>query len=608
MTNNIRNITIIAHVDHGKTTLIDNLMKQSGSFRENEVVDERLMDSGELEKERGITILAKPASINWKGSRINIIDTPGHRDFAAEVERVLSMADGALLLIDSAEGVMPQTKFVLSKALKQGLKPIVVINKLDKADQRANEVLDETFDLFVSLDANEEQLDFPVLYASGRSGWADIEVEGPRKNLNPLLDKIIEHVKPAQLDKSKPFAMLSTLLYADSFLGRSLVGRITQGTAKANQAIKAINLKGDKVDEGRLTKIFRYEGTKKVPIEIGEAGDIVVIAGLEKANVADTICDLEINEAISATPIDPPTMSITITVNTSPLAGTEGKKLTSTQIRDRLIQEAQNNVGITFSENEGNDSFVVSGRGELMLEILLTQMRREGFEMTVSPPKVLYKKDENGNKLEPIEEITMDLDEEYSSKIIDSMNRRKGKLIELKDTGKNKKRLIFHAPTRGLMGYTSRFLTLTKGNGVINRIFHAYGPFEGNMEGRRNGALISMEQGKAVAFAIFNLQARGEMFVTHNDPVYPGMIVGLSPKPGDMIINVMKGKKLTNMRTQGTDENVVLTPVRKMSIAEQLSMLNMDEALEITPESCRLRKAILDPHERKKSEKSGAAA
>ena len=608
MSNNIRNITIIAHVDHGKTTLIDNLMKQSGSFRENEVVDERLMDTGELEKERGITILAKPASINWKSSRINIIDTPGHRDFAAEVERVLSMADGALLLIDSSEGVMPQTKFVLSKALKQGLKPIVVINKLDKSDQRANEVLDETFDLFVNLDANEDQLDFPVLYASGRSGWADKDVDGPRKNLNPLLDQIIDHVKPAELEKSKPFAMLTTLLYADSFLGRSLVGRITQGTAKANQAIKAINLKGEKVDEGRLTKIFRFEGTKKVPIEVGEAGDIVVVAGLEKANVADTICDLEVNEPIKATPIDPPTMSITITVNTSPLAGTEGKKLTSTQIRDRLIQEAQNNVGITFQENEGNDSFIVSGRGELMLEILLTQMRREGFEMTVSPPKVLFKKDDNGNKLEPIEEITMDIDEEYSSKIIDSMNRRKGKLIELKDTGKDKKRLIFHAPTRGLMGYTSRFLTLTKGNGIINRIFHDYGQFEGEMEGRKNGALISMEKGKAVAFAIFNLQARGEMFVTHNDPVYPGMIVGLSPKPGDMIINVMKGKKLTNMRTQGTDENVVLTPVRKMSIAEQLSILNTDEALEITPESCRLRKAILDPHERKRKEKSGAAA
>ena len=608
MSNNIRNITIIAHVDHGKTTMIDNLMKQSGSFRDNEVVDERLMDSGELEKERGITILAKPASINWQNSRVNIIDTPGHRDFAAEVERVLSMADGALLLIDSAEGVMPQTKFVLAKALKQGLKPIVVINKLDKADQRANEVLDETFDLFVSLDANEEQLDFPVLYASGRSGWASKEVDGPRENLHPLLDLIIEHVKPAELDKTKPFAMLSTLLYADSFLGRSLVGRISQGTAKANQPIKAINLKGEKVDEGKLTKIFRYEGTKKVPIEIGEAGDIVVIAGLEKANVADTICDPELNEPISATPIDPPTMSITISVNSSPLAGTEGKKLTSTQIRDRLVSEAQNNVGITFSQNTNVDSFVISGRGELMLEILLTQMRREGFEMTVSPPKVLFQKDEEGNKLEPIEEITVDLDEEFSSKIIDSMNRRKGKLLDLKDTGKDKKRLVFHAPTRGLMGYTSRFLTLTKGTGVINRIFHGYGKFEGEMDGRKNGALISMSTGKAVAFAIFNLQARGEMFVTHNDPVYEGMIVGLTPKPGDMIINVMKGKQLTNMRTQGTDENVVLTPVRQMSIAEQLSMLNTDEALEITPKSLRLRKAILNPHDRKKSEKSGAAA
>ncbi len=603
MTTSIRNITIIAHVDHGKTTLIDNLMKQSGSFRENEVVDERLMDSGELEKERGITILAKPASINWKDSRINIIDTPGHRDFAAEVERVLSMADGALLLIDSAEGVMPQTKFVLAKALKQGLKPIVVINKLDKADQRADEVLNETFDLFVSLDANEEQLDFPVIYASGRSGWASKDIDGPRENLNPLLDLVIDHVKPAEFDKTKPFAMLSTLLYADSFLGRSLVGRISQGTAKANQQIKAINLDGEKVDEGRLTKIFRYEGTKKVPIEVGEAGDIVVIAGLEKANVADTICDTEVDIPIQATPIDPPTMSIKITVNSSPLAGTEGKKLTSTQIRERLVQEAQNNVGISFSENENKDSFEISGRGELMLEILLTQMRREGFEMTVSPPRVLFQKNEKGEKLEPIEEITMDLDEEFSSKVIDSMNKRKGKLIDLKDTGKNKKRLIFHAPTRGLMGYTSRFLTLTKGTGVINRIFHSYGKFEGDMEGRRNGALISMEQGKAVAFAIYNLQARGEMFVTHNDPVYSGMIVGLSPKPGDMIINVMKGKKLTNMRTQGTDENVVLTPVRKMSIAEQLSMLNSDEALEITPNSCRLRKAVLDPHERKKLSK-----
>ena len=607
MTNEIRNITIIAHVDHGKTTLIDSLMKQSGSFRENENVEERIMDSGELEKERGITILAKPTSINWKNSRINIIDTPGHRDFAAEVERVLHMADGALLLIDSAEGVMPQTKFVLSKALKQGLKPIVIINKLDKADQRANEVLDETFDLFVNLDANEEQLDFPVLYASGRSGWATKDIDGPRENLKPLLDLILKHVKPTVTDKTKPFAMLSTLLYADSFLGRSLVGRIAQGTAKANQQIKAINLKGKKVDEGRLTKIFRYEGTKKVPIEEGEAGDIVIIAGLEKANVADTICDLELNKPISATPIDPPTMSITITVNSSPLAGTEGNKLTSTQIRERLILEAENNVGINFAENENKDSFSISGRGELMLEILLTQMRREGFEMTVSPPKVLIKEN-SGKKQEPMEEITMDLDEEYSSRIIDSMNRRKGKLIELKDTGKNKKRLIFHAPTRGLMGYTSRFLTLTKGTGVINRIFHSYGDFTGEMEGRRNGALISMETGKAVAFAIFNLQARGEMLVTHNDPVYEGMIVGISSKAGDLEINVMKGKKLTNMRTQNTDENIVLTPVRKMAIAEQLSLLNTDEALEITPKSCRLRKLILDSNERKRLSRAKAKA
>ena len=604
MSSKIRNITIIAHVDHGKTTLIDSLMKQSGSFRENEVVDERLMDSGELEKERGITIVAKPASINWKNSRINIIDTPGHRDFAAEVERVLSMADGALLLIDSTEGVMPQTKFVLSKALQQGLKPIVIINKLDKPDQRADEVLEETFDLFVNLEANEEQLDFPVLYASGRSGWACEEIDGERKNLHPLMDLIIKHVNPPMFDKSKPFAMLSTLLYPDSFLGRSLIGRISQGTARANQNIKAIDLKGTKVDEGRLTKIFRYEGTKKVPIDKGEAGDIVVIAGLEKANVADTICDIDINDPIRATPIDPPTMAIQITVNSSPLAGTEGSKLTSTQIRDRLITEAQNNVGISFSENNNKDSFEISGRGELMLEILLTQMRREGFELTVSPPKVLFKKNDKGEKQEPIEEITLDLDEEFSSRIIDSMNKRKGKLIDLKDTGKNKKRLIFHAPTRGLMGYTSRFLTLTKGTGVINRIFHSYGNFEGDMDSRKNGALISMDKGKAVAFAIFNLQARGEMFVSHNDPVYAGMIVGLTPKPGDLIINVMKGKKLTNMRTQGTDENVVLTPVRKMSIAEQLSILNSDEALEITPKSCRLRKLILDANERKRSKKS----
>ena len=604
MSRDIRNITIIAHVDHGKTTLIDSLMKQSGVFRENEIVEERLMDTGELEKERGITILAKPTSINWKNSRINIIDTPGHRDFAAEVERVLNMADGALLLIDSAEGVMPQTKFVLSKALKQGLKPIVVINKLDKQDQRANEVLNETFDLFVNLDANEEQLDFPVIYASGRSGWASKTIDGQRKNLNPLLDTILEKVVPKQYSQEKPFAMICTLLYSDTFLGRSLVGRISQGTVKANQIIKAINLNAEKVDEGRLTKIFRYEGTKKVPIEKGIAGDIVIIAGLEKANVADTICDLEVDQPINATPIDPPTISVKITVNSSPLSGTEGNKLTSTQIRDRLIKEAQNNVGINFSENENKDSFEISGRGELMLEILLTQMRREGFELTVSPPKVLFRVEKDGKKLEPMEEVTIDTDEEFSSKIIDSISRRKGQLIELKDTGKNKKRLIFKTPTRGLMGYTSRFLTLTKGAGVINRTFHSYGEYLGDLESRRNGALISMESGKAVAYAIFNLQDRGEFFVTHNDPVYGGMIVGLNSKSDDLIVNVLKGKKLTNVRASGSDENVVLTPIRKMSISEQLGILNADEALEITPRSCRLRKAILDPHERKRQSRA----
>ncbi len=567
--NDIKNLAIIAHVDHGKTTLIDNLLKQCGIFRDNQEISERIMDSNDLEKERGITILAKPTSIIFQNTRINIIDTPGHADFGGEVERVLSMVDGVILLIDSSEGPMH---------------------------------------LFVSLDANTQQLDFPVLYASGRSGWCVNDLSDDRSSLTPLLNKIISHVPSPDVDNTRPFAMLSTLLDYDPYLGRCLIGRVEQGSAKINDSVHALNLSGKIIETGRLTKLLKFEGTKKITVNSVNTGDIVCIAGLSITSVSDTICSTDIETPIKSTPIDPPTMSINIMVNDSPLAGTEGKKLTSTQIRERLVQEAQNNVGISFSENENKDSFEISGRGELMLEILLTQMRREGFEMTVSPPRVLFQKNENGEKLEPIEEITMDLDEEFSSKVIDSMNKRKGKLIDLKDTGKNKKRLIFHAPTRGLMGYTSRFLTLTKGTGVINRIFHSYGKFEGDMEGRRNGALISMEQGKAVAFAIYNLQARGEMFVTHNDPVYSGMIVGLSPKPGDMIINVMKGKKLTNMRTQGTDENVVLTPVRKMSIAEQLSMLNSDEALEITPNSCRLRKAVLDPHERKKLSKLSEAS
>jgi len=606
MANNIRNITIIAHVDHGKTTMIDSLMKQSGSFRENEFVEERLMDSGELEKERGITILAKPASINWKGSRINIIDTPGHRDFAAEVERVLSMADGALLLIDSAEGVMPQTKFVLAKALKQGLKPIVVINKLDKTDQRAEEVLDETFDLFVSLDANEEQLDFPVLYASGRSGWASKEVDGSRENLHPLLDLILEHVQPDELDNNKPFAMLSTLLYADSFLGRSLVGRVGQGSARINENVKAINLAGKKVDAGRLTKLLRFEGTKKVPVEEVVTGDIVIIAGLTKATVSDTICDFSVENSLPSTPIDPPTMSISISVNSSPLAGIDGTKLTSTKIRERLLAEDENNVGITFSENENKDYFEISGRGELQLGVLVETMRREGFELTVSRPRVIFKTDANGNKTEPMEEVTIDLDAEFSSKIIDSMNKRKAEMINMIDAGAGKKRLIFHAPSRGLIGYQSRFMTQTRGTGVINRTFLSYGPFKSGITGRVNGALISMETGSAVAFAIFNLQERGEIFIEHNTEVYQGMICGEHSRENDLEVNFLKGKKLTNMRASGSDENVVLTPPRQMSLEEKMAYINDDEVLEVTPKHLRLRKKYLDHHERKRMSKSNS--
>ena len=607
MTNIIRNITIIAHVDHGKTTLIDNLMKQSGTFRENENVEERVMDSGELEKERGITILAKPTSINWKDSRINIIDTPGHRDFAAEVERVLHMADGALLLIDSAEGVMPQTKFVLSKALKQGLKPIVVINKLDKPDQRANEVLDETFDLFVSLDANEEQLDFPVLYASGRSGWATQEINGPRENLQPLLNLIIKHVKPSTFDKTKPFAMLSTLLYADSFLGRSLVGRIAQGTAKASQQIKAINLKGKKVDEGRLTKIFRYEGTKKVPIEQGEAGDIVIIAGLEKANVADTICDLSVNNPIDATPIDPPTMSITITVNSSPLAGTEGKKLTSTQIRDRLILEAENNVGINFEENENKDAFIISGRGELMLEILLTQMRREGFEIGVSSPDVIYKTID-GQKCEPFEDLILDIQEQYQGVVIEKLGERKAQLINLTPFENNKLRLNYEIPTRGLIGFRSEFLTLTSGTGIINHTFKEYKPCVININrNRKNGALISMSQGKAVPYALFNLQERGKLIIPSNIEVYEGMIVGENPRTEDLPVNPTKAKHVTNHRAAGSDKSEALTPAIKFSLERAIEYIAPDELVEVTPKSIRLRKKILDFTIRKREAKKLAS-
>ncbi|ERL46887.1 ASCH domain protein [Candidatus Micropelagos thuwalensis] len=596
---NLRNIAIIAHVDHGKTTLIDAIMKQSGLFRDNQAVDERVMDSGDLEKERGITILAKPTSITWQDTRINIIDTPGHADFGGEVERVLDMADGVILLTDAAEGPMPQTKFVLGKALAQGLRPIVVINKVDRPDGRPDEVVDEVFDLFVSLDASPEQLDFPILYASGRDGWCATELDDARDNLHPLLDIILAHVPPPIVEPDKPFAMLATLLDSDPYIGRCLTGRVLQGKATLNAAVKAINLNGDQIETGRLTKLLRFEGTKRVPVDEVQAGDLICVAGLTKASVADTIGDPSITDALASTPIDPPTMSVTITVNDSPFAGQEGKKVTSTVIRERLLAEVETNVAITFAESDNKDAFEIGGRGELQLGVLIETMRREGFEMNVSRPKVLLR-NENGQKLEPVEEVTIDVDEEFSSTVVDSMNRRKAKMMDMRSAGAGKSRIVFHAPSRGLIGYQSRFLTQTRGTGVLNRVFHEYAPYSGDIPGRRNGALIASETGTAVAYALFNLQDRGVMFIDPQTPVYHGMIVGEHSRDNDLEINVLKGKKLTNIRASGSDEAVILTPPRRMSLEEMMAYVEFDELLEVTPTSLRLRKRYLLEHERKK--------
>ena len=601
----LRNIAIIAHVDHGKTTLIDSIMKQSGMFRENQAVDERLMDSGDLEKERGITILAKPTSIQWEDTRINIIDTPGHADFGGEVERVLHMADGVILLTDAAEGPMPQTKFVLGKALAQGLRPIVIINKVDRPDGRPEEVIDEVFDLFVSLDANDDQLDFPVLYASGRDGWCALELDDPRENLHPLLDLILEHVPEPTVEEGKPFAMLATLLDSDPFLGRCLTGRVLHGSAKVNENVKALNLDGNSVETGRLTKLLMFEGTQRVPVEEVHAGDIICIAGLTKASVADTICDPGVTEPLKSTPIDPPTMSVTISVNDSPFAGREGKKVTSTMIRERLLAEAETNVAITYSESANKDSFEIGGRGELQLGVLIETMRREGFELTVSRPKVLFK-EENGERLEPIEEVIIDVDEEYSSTVVDSMNRRKAEMTDMRSSGAGKTRIVFLAPSRGLIGYQSRFLTQTRGTGVMNRLFHSYAPYKGDVPQRHNGALISTETGTAVAYALFNLQDRGAMFIGHQTPVYQGMIIGEHNRDNDLEVNVLKGKKLTNVRASGSDDAVTLTPPRKMSLEDMMAYINDDELLEVTPTSLRLRKKFLCPHERKKASRASA--
>ncbi len=601
MSQDMRNIAIIAHVDHGKTTLIDSILKQSGTFRENQQVEERLMDSGDLEKERGITILAKPTSVNWKETRINIIDTPGHADFGGEVERVLGMADGVILLTDAAEGPMPQTKFVLGKALAQGLKPIVIINKVDRPDGRPDEVIDEVFDLFVSLDANDEQLDFPIMYASGRDGWCVNELTDERKDLHALLNLILEHVSHPQAQIEKPFAMLATLLDSDPYLGRCLIGKVEQGFAKVNDSVKSINLDGETVETGRLTKLLRFNGAERVPVDKVNAGDIICIAGLTKTSVSDTICKSDVSIPIQSTPIDPPTMSVTILVNDSPLAGLEGRKVTSTVIRERLIAEAEVNVAITFSENDNRDAFEIGGRGELQLGVLVEQMRREGFELTVSRPNVLYKTDSDNNKLEPIEEVTIDVDKEFSSTVIDGMNQRKSEMIDMKSAEGNKVRLIFLAPSRGLIGYQSRFLTDTRGTGVINRVFYSYDKYKGEMGARRNGALISTETGTAVAYAIFNLQSSGVMFIEPQAKVYQGMIVGEHSKENDLSINVLKGKQLTNVRASGTDKAVTLVPPRIMSLEQMMSYINEDELLEVTPESLRLRKRYLDPNERKRN-------
>ncbi len=609
MTRKLRNIAIIAHVDHGKTTLIDSLMKQSGTFRENQKVDVCVMDSGDLEKERGITILAKPTSIKWAkdgiSTRINIIDTPGHADFGGEVERVLHMADGVILLTDAAEGPMPQTKFVLGKALKQGLRPIVIINKIDRPDGRPEEVVDEVFDLFVSLDANDEQLDFPILYASGRDGWCVKELSDPRENLSPLLDLVLTHVPEPKGDPQAPFAMLATLLDSDPFLGRCLTGRVIQGTAKVNDAVKAIDLDGNIVENGRLTKLLTFDGTERVPVQQVTVGDIICIAGLDTASVSDTIGAPGLANPVPSTPIDPPTMAVMISVNDSPFAGKEGTKVTSTMIRDRLLAEAETNVAITFKESEGKDSFEIGGRGELQLGVLIETMRREGFELTVSRPRVLFK-EEGSQKLEPIEEVTIDVDEEYSSTVVDKMNRRKAEMVDMRASGAGKTRIVFLAPSRGLIGYQSQFMTDTRGTGVFNRVFHSYAPYKGDIPQRRHGALISTETGTAVAYAIFNLQDRGSMFVGHQTPVYAGMIVGEHSRDNDLEVNVLKGKKLTNMRASGSDEAVTLVPPRKMSLEDMMSYINEDELLEVTPKSLRLRKFHLCPHERKKASRAAS--
>jgi len=595
----LRNIAIIAHVDHGKTTLIDKLLSQSGAFRENQKVAERVMDSNDLEKERGITILAKCTSVVWNQVRINIIDTPGHADFGGEVERILSMVDSAILLVDAAEGPMPQTKFVLAKALQIGLRPMVVINKVDKSDSRPDEVVNEIFDLFAVLDADEYQLDFPILYGSGRDGWVTNDLEIKNDNLTPLFDLIIKHTPPPKIENGE-FKMLGTILGNDPYLGRLITGKVFSGEVATNQQIKVLSQDGGLIETGRITKILAFRGTERAGIEKGTSGDIISIAGLTKGTVADTFCALENNTVLHAQPIDPPTVQMAFSVNDSPLAGTEGDKVTGRMIGDRLMKEGEGNITLQIEKSQNDSGYLVSGRGELQLSVLIETMRREGYELSVSKPQVLMKNDEHGKLLEPIEEVIIDVDDEYTGQVVQDLNLRRGVMLEMKPFGIGRSRLIFEAPTRGLIGYQSELMTATSGTAVINRLFSRYENHKGEIKGRTNGVLISNGQGASVAFALFNLEERGQMIIGSGIPVYQGMIIGIHSRPNDLEVNVLKGKKLTNIRTHAKDEAVKLTPPLDMNLEKAIAWISDDELIEVTPKSIRIRKKFLDPNIRKK--------
>ena len=604
----MRNIAIIAHVDHGKTTLVDQLLAQSGVFRANEATTERAMDSNDQERERGITILAKCTSVLWHGeageTRINIIDTPGHADFGGEVERILGMVDGCVLLVDAEEGVMPQTKFVLTKALKMGLRPILCINKVDRAHADPDKVHNAAFDLFAAIGATDEQLDFPHIYASGRAGWATMDLNVPNDNLAPLFDLIVRHVpEPKQIEKKDgPFQILNVLVESDPFLGRLLTGRIESGKAVPGMAIHALDRDGKEIERGRITKVLAFRGLKRSPVDEGaEAGDIVAIAGMSKATVADTLCAMDVTTALPAQPIDPPTISMSVSVNDSPLAGKEGDKVQSRVIRDRLLREAESNVAIKVTESAEGDAYEVAGRGELQLGVLIENMRREGFEVSISRPRVVYQTDpETGKRLEPMEDVMIDVDDEFSGIVIEKLSQRKAELKDMGPSGAGKTRISLVAPSRSLIGYQGEFLTDTRGSGVLNRVFSHYEPYKGPLDQQRKGVLISNSDGETAAFALWNLEDRGVMFVGAGEKTYLGMIIGENARGDDMDVNPMKAKQLNNIRASGKDEAVRLTPPRRMTLEQAIAYIEEDELVEVTPKNIRLRKQTLNPSFRKR--------